>query len=276
VESPDAVSLPLDLAVALLKDSNGIIDIGFPVSGDLDSPEFQYGPLIWRALVKLLTKMVTSPFRALAALSGGGEETLNAVSFEPGSSRVPPPEQEKLFKLIEALKKRPQLRLIVTGRYHAPSDGKAIRLLQVRRALAEKSGAPLKPGEDPGPVDFSNPDSRQKLTELFIERYGREAYKELRSEMTPPGKSADAKKVAEDPGKISKYLFSELVEREPMDPELLKKLADERAQAIVRQLSGPDGIPAQRIIIRPSESSDTGDPVPSTLDLDAVASESKE
>lgn len=275
VESPDAVSLPLDLAVALLKDSNGIIDIGFPVSGDLDNPEFQYGPLIWKALVKLLTKMVTSPFRALGALSGGGEEMFNAVSFEAGSREVPPPEQEKLFKLLEALKQRPQLKLIVIGRYHDSSDGKAIRRLQVRRALAEKSGASLKPGEDPGPVDFSNPDSRQKLTELFIARYGREAYKELRSEMTPPAKSADGKKAPEDPGKLSKFLFSELVEREPVDPYLLKQLADDRAQAIVRQLSGPGGISAQRIIIQRSESSDTGDPVKSTLGLDAMAPESK-
>jgi uncharacterized protein involved in outer membrane biogenesis len=275
VESPDAVSLPLDLAVALLKDSNGIIDIGFPVSGDLDNPEFQYSPLIWKALVKLLTKMVTAPFRALGALVGDGKEILNAVNFEPGSRDVPPPEQEKLFKLIEALKRRPQLKLIVTGRYHNPSDGQVIRQLKVRRALAEKSGMPLKPGEDPGPVDFSNPDSRQKLTELFIKRYGQEAYRALRLEMTPPSKSADAKKKPEDPGELSKLMFSEMIKREPVAPNLLKQLADDRAQAIVRQLSGPDGIPAERIIVQPSGSADTGDPVSCTLGLDAMAPESK-
>jgi uncharacterized protein involved in outer membrane biogenesis len=270
VESPDAVSLPLDLAIALLKDSNGIIDIGFPVSGNLDNPEFQYGPLIWKALVKLLTKMVTSPFRALGALSGDGKEMLNAVNFEPGSSDVPPPEQEKLFKLLKALRQRPQLKLIVTGRYHNSSDGQAIRHLQVRRALAEKSGMSLKPGEDPGPVDFSNPDSQQKLTELFIDRYGQEAYKALRLKMTPPSTSADAKKAPKDPGELPKFLFSELIKREPVDPNLLKRLADDRAQAIVRRLSGADGIPAQRIIIQPSESADTGDPVSCALGLDAM------
>ena len=275
VESPDAVNLPLDLAVALLKDSNGVIDIGFPVSGDLGNPEFQYGPLIWKALVKLLTKMVTSPFRALGALSGDGQEMLNAVNFEPGSRDIPPPEQEKLLKLSGALKRRPQLKLIVTGRTHETSDGRAIKQLQVRRALAVKSGVRLKPGEDPGPVDFSNPESQKKLKGLFIERYGREAYKSLLSEMTPPATSAAAKKAPEDPGKLSKFLFSELIKREPVDPRMLEQLADDRAQAIVRQLIGPGGIPSERVTVQPSESADSGDPVQSILGLDAMAPDSK-
>ncbi|HSM90329.1 MAG TPA: DUF748 domain-containing protein, partial [Desulfobacterales bacterium] len=100
VESPDAVDLPLDLAVALLEDSNGVIDLGLPVSGNLDSPEFSYGALIWKALGNLITKIVTSPFRALGALvPGGGEEAFNTVAFEPGRPDVPPPEKEKLAKL---------------------------------------------------------------------------------------------------------------------------------------------------------------------------------
>lgn len=269
VESPDAVSLPLDLAVALLKDSKGIIDIDFPVSGNLDSPEFEYGPLIWKALVKVLTKIVTSPFRALGALSGGSEEMLNAVNFEPGSIDIPPPEEEKMHKLIEALKRRPLLKLLVTGRYHEPSDGHEIRELQVRRALAEKSGISLKPGEDPGPVDFSNPDTQQKLKKLFIDRYGREAYKSLLLETKTSRKSTDAKKAPEDPGELAKLIFSELIKREPLDKGLLKQLADNRAQAIARQLSGPDGISEKRIIIHPPQSADTGDPVSCTLGLNA-------
>ena len=72
VDSPDAVNLPLDLAIALLKDSSGRIDIGLPVSGDLNDPQFSYGQLVWKALVNLLTKIVTSPFRALGSLFGGG------------------------------------------------------------------------------------------------------------------------------------------------------------------------------------------------------------
>ena len=271
VEVPDAISLPLDLAIALLRDADGIIDIDLPVSGNLDNPEFRYGGLIWKALVNLLTKIVTSPFRALGALFVDGEEVLNAVNFEPGAREVPPPEQEKLAKLLKALTKRPQLKLVVTGRYHSDSDGQAIRQLQVRRALAETSGTVLEPGEDPGPVDFSNPDSQQRLAALFVDRYGQGAYEELRVEMAPPVKSGKSKQAPEDPGELAKLLFSDLIKRETVDPNLLKQLADDRAQAIVRQITGPDGIPPERIIIKPSEGTDAGEPVSSVLGLDAMA-----
>ena len=274
VESPDAASLPLDLAIALLRDADGVIDIGLPVSGNLEDPEFRYSHLIWRALVNLLTKIVTSPFRALGALFSDGDEVLNAVNFGPGQGDVPPAEQEKLAKLRGALRQRPQLRLIVTGRYHGDSDGRAIRQLQVRRALAEISGTPLDPGEDPGPVDFSNPESLQKLMVMFVDRYGQEAFQALSVQMTPQEKLGDSKQAPKDPGELAKLLFVDLVKREPVDPVVLKQLADDRARAIVSYLTGPNGIQPERIIIQPSESTDSGDPVSSALGLDAMASDS--
>ena len=70
VDSPDAMKLPLDLAIALLEDSNGIIDLDLPVSGSLDDPQFSYGRIIWKAIVNVLTKLVTAPFRALGKLLG--------------------------------------------------------------------------------------------------------------------------------------------------------------------------------------------------------------
>ncbi|NDY74928.1 DUF748 domain-containing protein, partial [Desulfobacter hydrogenophilus] len=74
VESPDAVHLPLKIAVALLKDRNGVIDIDLPVTGSLDDPQFKIGPLIWKAVLNLLTKIATAPFAMLGHLFGGGEQ----------------------------------------------------------------------------------------------------------------------------------------------------------------------------------------------------------
>lgn len=73
VESPNAVSLPLKLAVALLKNRNGVIDIDLPVRGTLDDPKFRLGPIIWKVVVNLLLKIVTSPFTLLGNLFGGGQ-----------------------------------------------------------------------------------------------------------------------------------------------------------------------------------------------------------
>ncbi len=264
VNSPDAVKLPLKLAVALLRDSNGVIDIDLPVSGNLDDPEFRYGPLIWKALVNLLSKIVTSPFRLLGSLFGGGEEEiLDKVSFDPGEDDVPPPEQEKLAKLLEAFRQRPQLKIVVTGRYSSDSDGEVIRELQIRRALAEASGTVLEPGENPGPVDFSNPKTQHGLAALFVGRYGQEEYDKLTAE-----KPADTKQTIEDPGALGKLIYSGLVKREQVDQSSLVKLADKRAQSIAGYLTVPEGILPERIIIKPSESAGSGDQISSKLDLD--------
>ena len=72
VESPTATKLPVLLAVALLKDRNGVIDVNLPISGSLDSPEFSVGGIILRIIINLITRAVTSPFALLGAAFGGG------------------------------------------------------------------------------------------------------------------------------------------------------------------------------------------------------------
>ena len=79
-ESKDAVSLPVKLAVALLKDRNGVIDLNLPVTGSLDDPKFKLGPIIWKVFVNILEKAVTAPFALLGSLFGGGPD-LQFVDF---------------------------------------------------------------------------------------------------------------------------------------------------------------------------------------------------
>ena len=86
VESPDAVHLPLKLAIALLKDRNGVIDLPLPITGSLDDPQFKVGPIIWHALVNLLEKAVTAPFAAIGRLFGGHGEEMKFIDFAPGSA----------------------------------------------------------------------------------------------------------------------------------------------------------------------------------------------
>ena len=124
-DSKDAAPIPIKLAVALLKDRQGVIDLQLPVSGSLDDPKFRLGPIIWKALLGLLTKIVTAPFAALGALFGGGEE-LAYVDFQPGSAELPANQIEQLDKLAQALAERPQLRLDVPVTLLAAQDSKAI------------------------------------------------------------------------------------------------------------------------------------------------------
>ncbi len=86
IDSPDALKLPLELALAILKDSDGRIDLGLPVSGDMSDPQFSYGALIWKAVGNVLTKIVTAPFRALGNLLGISADKLEAIDFDAGSA----------------------------------------------------------------------------------------------------------------------------------------------------------------------------------------------
>jgi outer membrane protein OmpA-like peptidoglycan-associated protein len=283
VQSPEAVDLPLDLAIALLEDSNGVIDLGLPVSGNLDSPEFSYGALIWKAVVNLLTKIVTSPFRALGALlpGGGEEDAFNSVAFEAGRPDVPPPEKEKLAKLAGALQKRPQLKLSVQGRYNPEKDRAELQSAGVRRSLAARLGQKPDPTEDPGPVDFSSPETGKALDAMFAERFGADALKTLKVEqkaaLEKTKKDAAAAKagggtppvVEEDPGQFAKDRFARLAEAEPVDDTALTKLADARAQAILTELSAAGQIPAERIEIKPPAAVGGKDPVSAALNLEA-------
>ncbi|OMQ31874.1 DUF748 domain-containing protein [Pseudomonas putida] len=124
VDSPDAVSLPLKLAIALLKDVDGKISIELPVSGDLNNPQFSVMPIVWQTLRNLIVKAAAAPFKLIGGLvSGGGSQDLGTVSFAPGSSDLSKDAEAALVKLSQALKERPALRLEIEGTAAKSSDG---------------------------------------------------------------------------------------------------------------------------------------------------------
>lgn len=133
-DSKDAVPLPIKLAVSLLKDRNGVIDLNLPVSGSIDDPQFKVGPIVWKAFVGLLTKIVTAPFSALGSLFGGGEE-LAYVDFKPGSAALDLAEAGKLNTLAKALIERPQLKLNVPLTVVSDADAAAMNEAAFAQAL---------------------------------------------------------------------------------------------------------------------------------------------
>ncbi|MEA3413589.1 MAG: DUF748 domain-containing protein [Pseudomonadota bacterium] len=259
VESPDAMNLPLNLAVALMKDANDQIDIGLPVSGDLANPEFSYGHLIWKALANLITNIVASPFRALGAMMGVEGEELEQVLFEAGRSSLPPPSAERLGMVAKALTQRPQLVLEVQGQYDPGLDGETLRLDAVRREVATRRGVKLEPGEDPGPVEFTEGKTRRALKAMFIDRYSKNDYKTLKEEVkkrletakqVPEGQSAGGEYSPRE--LLFKEMFDRLVEGWPLEDEALKQLADARAAAVQEELTTRGAIAAERIQIKAS------------------------
>ncbi len=287
VDSPDALHLPLDLAIALLEDSNGVIDLDLPVSGSLDDPQFSYGRIIWKAIVNVLTKLVTAPFRALGKLLGISAEKMEALNFDPGSSALLPPEQEKLKTLAEALAKRPALTLSLAPGYDPEADRRALQERAMRTEAVAVAGIKLAPGEAPGPVDVNNYRIQTWLEDRYAETAGKEAYQKLRASFQDKNASAATRVMeselverlarrfkARDTGPVSAF-HAELLERLTLQTKIadaaLVKLAQARGQ-VMRDALIKLGLDAGRIgMAAPAEQTSKDKLVPSKMSLGAGA-----
>ncbi len=256
VQSKDALDLPLDLAVALLTDSRGHIDIAIPVTGDLTKPNFALGKVIGEAIRQVLVKIITAPFRALGALLGGGDQQrFDAVAFGPGSAQLAPPQLEKLKQLADALVKRPQLKLMVEGRYDPKRDSTALRAEHVRRAVSAELDIALGADARAAPVVFDEAKSQRALEALYRKRAGADALETFQAQyQAKAGKPVErVNPVLAVFGKASpdqafyKALYRELVKIQPLADSELTELARQRASIIVKALVQEDGVAPERI-----------------------------
>jgi hypothetical protein len=178
VDSPEAIHAPVKLAVALLKDRNGVIDIDLPMSGSIDDPKFRIGPILWKAFVNLIIKAATAPFALLGHLFGGGEH-LNVVQFSPGSAELDKPSQEQLAALVKALKERPQLKLDVPIVYSKELDRPQLAGARLQDELAARvagTRAGKKHPETATEEALGDPEKHYKLLlEQYRESLGKEA-----------------------------------------------------------------------------------------------------
>ncbi|MDY0320613.1 MAG: DUF748 domain-containing protein [Arcobacteraceae bacterium] len=137
IESKDALSLPLDLAIAILEDRNGIIDIKLPIKGDLDNPEFSIAPIVWQAFTNILAKAITAPFSLLGALFGFGEDEINNVPFYFGSAEISPVQKEPLDKIVQILQSRGKLVINVAPVYDDKNDLSALQAIEFKKTVQE-------------------------------------------------------------------------------------------------------------------------------------------
>jgi uncharacterized protein involved in outer membrane biogenesis len=265
VESPSAMDLPLDLAIALLTDSEGKIDVAVPIRGNIDHPEFSYGQVIRQALFNLLSKVVTSPFRALGSLFGSKSENMDAILFEPGRAELAPPEQEKLKDVAEALGKRDQLQLIVHGGFDPLLDGKALKSSHLRRTLVQKLGV------NRGALAYDNAKTQRALEKLaghelavFQSKYEERSGQKVKR--VNPALALFGKGSGDCP--FYRDLFDYLVETAPLPQPELQNLAEQRGLAIIQDLKARSGENSDRITAGPSVQSEALDgAVPAKLEL---------
>jgi hypothetical protein len=129
-------SLPVRLAVALLADRNGVIDINLPVSGSLNDPQFSIGGVVFKLIVNLVVKAITAPFSLLASAFGGGGDELGQVSFQPGSSALSVQANPGLEKVAKALQDRPNLKMTVVGQASLEVEREAYKKERLKALVA--------------------------------------------------------------------------------------------------------------------------------------------
>ena len=264
VDTPTALKLPLDLAVALLTDSEGRIRFAVPVKGDLNNPKFDFATLIREALGNLIKKIVSAPFRALAGLFGHNRgKDFGNIEFEAGSAKLLPSEKEKLQEVAKAMSERPQLKLIVQAPYAAHSDRKAMKQELASRDVSLALGRSPDPGEKPGPVVFESLATQRVLERLLAKKTDSNVVRELVARYTK--RTGEAPKRAgmleRRPGNPDFYetVYAQLVEAQPIASASLQNLAAGRAEVVLDSLrsAGVDPARLESGPVEPSKQEDS-------------------
>ena len=253
VKDSRAPGLAVRLAIALLKDREGKINLRVPVEGTVDSPEFNYRAVFWSAMQTILGNAAKAPFRAIGRLFGRDEDDLELVEFDLGRSDLLPAEQEKLVKVAEQLGPKRDLKLTVAGRFDPEGDKTALkqqRLVRLIDSRRESAGAA---------AAATGASTLETILEaLFVEQFSAEALEAERQRVragTPapatPGQGEAAAPPTIDSAAFYEGLRGRLLEAQAVTEADLAGLASARTTAIVEALNKSGSLEPDRVIASP-------------------------
>ncbi|MBW3779902.1 DUF748 domain-containing protein [Aeromonas veronii] len=236
IKSDQAKDLPLGLAIALLSDANGVIQMNLKVKGDLDQPDFSIGNIFWDVLGNTLSKAITSPFSLLASLADGTED-LDELPFLPGDPDLTPTQQEKLVKLAQALKDRPKLSMNIRGKVNFNEERPILQRQKLERVLAKLTG-------NQADLDLLEQDSalQEALARAYEERFG-EDLEDL----------ADRLHLDEESAALRAQAVILLRDQQLITAKSLRNLAMRRAQNTKEFLVDSQGIAPERLFVLDSQ-----------------------
>ncbi|TNH79915.1 DUF748 domain-containing protein [Aeromonas sobria] len=236
IKSEQAKDLPLGLAIALLSDANGVIQMNLKVKGDLDQPDFSIGNIFWDVLGNTLSKAITSPFSLLASLADGTED-LDELPFLPGDPDLTQTQLDKLAKLAQALKDRPKLSMNIRGKVNFNEERPILQRQKLERVLAKLTG-------NQADLDLleQDPDLQEALAKAYEERFG-EDLEDL----------ADRLSLDEESPALRAQAIALLQEQQLITAKSLRNLAMRRAQNTKEFLVDSQGIAPERLFVLDSQ-----------------------
>ncbi|MFM2482534.1 DUF748 domain-containing protein [Celerinatantimonas sp. YJH-8] len=249
-DSKEALNLPLKLAIALLQDRHGVIDLGLQVSGDLNNPDFSYASIVWGALKNILTKAVMSPFSLLAKLVGSDDQ-LNQVSFPAGSLVIERDQQQRLDKLAQALDDRPQLKLSLKGGINQVSDRIALKEQQLHQLLLQQSGLKQLPVDLSASRFPASGPLADALQHLFITQIEGDISAEKKQIQTQWNTQNPNKALPDDQliTRLHIAMYNRLLNAQSVKPIQLLQLAQDRAKMVKNYLVNQAKITPERVFL---------------------------
>nr|WP_081375967.1 DUF748 domain-containing protein [Aeromonas salmonicida] len=236
IKSEQAKDMPLGLAIALLSDANGVIQMNLKVKGNLDQPNFSLGNIFWDVLGNTLRKAITSPFSLLASLTGGTED-LDELPFLLGEPALTPTQQIRLTKLAQALKERPKISMNIRGKVNFNEERPILQRQKLERVLTKITGMP---------VDLDLLEQDPVLQAALAEAYEARFNEEL-------GDLADRSKLDEESPALRSQAMILLRDQQLITAKSLRNLAMRRAQNTKEYLVDTQGIAPERLFVLDSQ-----------------------
>jgi len=246
VESENAVSLPLDLAITLLKNRRGEINLHLPLKGSLDDPDFNLGDIVFNAFINMISKAITSPFALLGSVFEGSEE-LSEISFAPGFAEIEADAVPRLKSLADILTDRPPLKLEISGHIDPETDYEGLKQAMLQNKVkAQKISEDTKKGIASGTL------ANITLTPKEYSKYLEIAYK--KEPFEKPKNAVGMVKSIPD-SEMEQLMLTHTV----ITDGDLQALAENRATAARNWLVENGGISGERIfVVGAHESEDSG------------------
>ncbi|MFP4159923.1 MAG: DUF748 domain-containing protein [Desulfobacterales bacterium] len=241
VKSDSAVNLPVGLAVALLKDRKGKINLDLPVSGRLDDPQFSLTGIIFRSLKNIVYKAAASPFSLVSSIVGGGGEELRYIEFSEGSSGLTDRALEKLDSIRTLLYERPEVNLELTGYVNRQKDSDALKSMEFARKLFAAELSAGAPDEKSGETGLSRDDYRRHLERVYEKQV-----------LSARDGDQDAKPLS-DETLTAREMKEKILQGIEIDDSQLRFLAQKRMQKVKSFILEDERIEGDRVFFRKAE-----------------------
>lgn len=231
----DAMDLRLRIAIALLEDYEGEIDLNLHVEGDTSDPEFDIGAIIREAIFRAITNIIETPFLALADLFDP-EESLGQVEFAAGSSELGPPQQQRISEVREALGEYPNATLDLAGPYNREFDGPVVKRNKAIAALRQRYESA---GYETQNLRLTSETSLEFIEPMYSELYPESDLEAVRERFSEEPYSADAEL---DALAYRNYLADLVVAAQAVTEEDLAALGTARAETVRDALSAANDL----------------------------------